>query len=193
MGSLSAAAPNYMLGEQFFLDPLGPDYYVDSVTIAVLGNAPTVATVSILEDSGADSPSPTALPVASVQIALPLSPFNSFSLVTADFNSGGVFATDGLLLSGTSYWLAVSTDVGSEFAWADTTNSALLAFQGTSVDGGLTWDVYFRGDPINDFPIAAYSVSGTSAVPEPSSSILLAILLFGFTKRIKRLVPQEYN
>ena len=184
-------APFYdRYAEQFFLDELGPNYLVDSVSLAVLGNTPnTSAIVSILQDN-ADSPNITAGVVAQVQVDLPLDLVTNQAIVVADFNDpGAIFSDIGLLSAGQSYWLTVEATDANEFIWADSTDLSKEGFQGISQNGG-PWQVQFR-DIAGPFPLAAYSVNGVIAVPEPN--LTLGCLLVGGIYCCRRRRPSSFH
>ncbi|MCC9603393.1 PEP-CTERM sorting domain-containing protein [Stieleria sp. JC731] len=177
--------------EQFFLDETGSDYLLETVTFAVLGDTPNMnAIVSILEDNG-DFPDTSAGIVAQIEVDLPLNEISNQAIVVADFNEPTAFFSDiGLLSKGQSYWLTIEAKGSDEFMWADTTDFSKEGFQGVSQDGG-PWQVLFR-DASGPFPLAAYSISGVTVIPEPSGAlaIFLGVAMFS-CRRHRRRCPRQ--
>ncbi len=135
------------------------------------GSGTFTASAELLADNGSNSPSSTVL-----------TSFTVPSIPTGTSYSNLTFTpttSDVVLSANTSYWFALAasgTGTGYKWQYTDTTNS-LLPNYAFSTDGGATWGANNPGGPGPEL----IEVDGTpvsppvSAVPEPSSVVLIAL------------------
>jgi hypothetical protein len=131
------------------------------IALSCVANCPSPFTVALANDSGSDAPG---------------SVIESFSLPGIILGPLGVFniplvlpsVVHPTLLSGTQYWVTVSSDLANSIAW-NLNSTGDVSDQAISTDQGVTWF-----SPSSLTPGAYELDTASTAAPEPATIVLLA-------------------
>lgn len=159
---------------------LGSTYTIDSVSLKIIptGGIGSLDDLSVeLYTSASNTLPPDSSPVTTFvpDQAHALFAYDSLAVAGPDDAVFNFVSGNNFVAADTWYWIVASTSTGSyDWSFSSELGSGNLFYGYSTSDGGSSWTTIMDGGPFQA------SVSGTAAVPEPSTYALLALGLISF-------------